>query len=401
MNQVGVLYISYDGMLEPLGQSQVLAYLKQLALDRKIHLLSYEKSVDWNNTIERDDVKRDIACSGIVWHTLRYHKSPSALATAWDILCGTILALWLVVRYRLRIVHARSYVPSVIALLLKRITRVKYLFDMRGFWADEKVDGGTWSQLSFMYLIAKKFEKQFLMEADEVVSLTKAGRNEITQFNYLQGRVPPITVIPTCADLVHFSPFGLNLEINKKSRFVLGYVGSVGTVYMFEEVAKCFAQLLLMRPTAHFLIVNRGQHNYIKEKLYSVGVPKTSFRITSASYSEVPSKILKMDAGVFFIKPTFSKRASAPTKLAEMLGCGIPCLTNFGVGDMAEVLQGDNVGVVIKEFDPVSLKLGLERLFCLLNETDIQERCISAAKQHFSLEEGIARYRNIYERLVN
>ena len=31
----GILYISYDGMLEPLGQSQVLAYLKRLAVGRR------------------------------------------------------------------------------------------------------------------------------------------------------------------------------------------------------------------------------------------------------------------------------------------------------------------------------------------------------------------------------
>ena len=42
-----ILYISYDGMLEPLGQSQVLAYLKRVAHGRRIHLISFEKSEDW------------------------------------------------------------------------------------------------------------------------------------------------------------------------------------------------------------------------------------------------------------------------------------------------------------------------------------------------------------------
>ena len=41
----GVLYISYDGMLEPLGQSQVvLAYLEKLPPGRRIHLISFEKA---------------------------------------------------------------------------------------------------------------------------------------------------------------------------------------------------------------------------------------------------------------------------------------------------------------------------------------------------------------------
>lgn len=42
----GILYIAYDGMLEPLGQSQVLAYLEKLAIDRRIHLLSFDKLVN-------------------------------------------------------------------------------------------------------------------------------------------------------------------------------------------------------------------------------------------------------------------------------------------------------------------------------------------------------------------
>ena len=150
----GVLYISYDGMLEPLGQSQVLSYLRHLAVDREIHLISFEKADDWGNTSIRENLARDISAMGIVWHPLRYHKRPSALATAWDIACGIVVGLWLVLRHRLCIVHARSYVASVIALTLKRLTGVKYVFDMRGFWADERVDGGLWPRGGRMYSVA-------------------------------------------------------------------------------------------------------------------------------------------------------------------------------------------------------------------------------------------------------
>ncbi len=83
-----ILYISYDGVLEPLGQSQVLAYLKQLAKDNTIHLISFEKADDWAEVTERNRIANDIATAAILWHPLRYHKRPSALATAWDILQG-------------------------------------------------------------------------------------------------------------------------------------------------------------------------------------------------------------------------------------------------------------------------------------------------------------------------
>ena len=121
---MSVLYISYDGMLEPLGKSQVLAYLKHLVADRPIHLISFEKAGDWANVAERERIARDISGAGIVWHPLHYHKVPSVLATAFDIMQCIIVGVWLCVRYKIKIIHARSYVSSIIALTLKKLFNV-------------------------------------------------------------------------------------------------------------------------------------------------------------------------------------------------------------------------------------------------------------------------------------
>ena len=391
-----VLYISYDGMLEPLGQSQVLAYLKRLADGRRIHLISFEKADDWANTTERERIADDIGGAGIVWHPLRYHKRPTALATLWDIACGCTVGLWLVLRHRLRIVHARSYVASVMALTIKRLTGAKYLFDMRGFWADERVDGGLWPRSGRMFRVAKGFERRFLLGADHVVSLTQAAVRELQRFDYLQGRMPPVTVIPTCADLTRFSPMYRERD---GGSFVLGYVGTVGTWYLFDEVATCFAQLLRMQPDARFLIVNRGEHAYIRERLAAAGVPDAAVELTTATHAEMPRQMARMDAGVFFIKPVFSKQASAPTKLAEFLGCGIPCLGNAGVGDMADVLEGEQVGVALKTFDQAALTDGLQALLQLAADPATRTRCVAAAQKHFSLDEGVRRYAAVYGQL--
>lgn len=393
---LGVLYISYDGMLEPLGQSQVLAYLKRLAIDRPIHLISFEKADDWANVAERSRLAKDIAASGIVWHPLRYHKRPTALATAWDIASGIALGLWLVLRHRLRIVHARSYVSSVMALAIKRVTGAKYLFDMRGFWADERVDGHLWSRTGRMYGVAKAFERRFLMAADHVVSLTHAAVVEMQRFPYLHGKMPPVTVIPTCADLTRFRPTVPHME---DASFVLGYVGSAGTWYLFDEVAACFSQLLSLRPDARFLIINRGEHAYIRDRLAAAGVPEAAVELRAATHAEVPQQIARMDAGIFFIRPVFSKQASAPTKLAELLGCGVPCLGNAGVGDMAELLEGERVGVALPNFERATLMDGLVRLLALAADPATPARCVAVAEQHFSLDKGVQSYAAVYRQL--
>lgn len=392
-----VLYLTYDGIMEPLGQSQVLCYLERLSQDRDIILISFEKSQDWQRVEQREIVRAQVRTAGITWIALRYHKRPSSLATAYDIAQGLVVSVLGVMRYRISIVHARSYVPSVIALALQKMFRLKFIFDMRGFWVDERIDGNLWSRGGTMYIVAKWFERRFLMNADHVVSLTRKAVQIMHSFDYLQGRLPPFTVIPTCADLTRFKP-SMN-HLTEDRPFVLGYVGTVGTWYKFDEVVACVVILLRMKPNSKFLVINRNEHNYIRLRLQAAGVPESSTEIITASHAEVPALMARMHAGIFFIKPAFSKQASAPTKLAEFLGCGIPCFGNADVGDMAEVLEAEQVGVAIKSFDEVSLQQGLEQLLNLCADPGISDRCVKAAHRHFSLDDGVARYQAIYASL--
>ena len=393
---VGILYISYDGMLEPLGQSQVISYLKRLSVNRRIHLISFEKSVHCTKSVDWTYIAQTLKDAEITWHPLKYHKNPSVIATSWDIFTGVMLGVWLTVRHRLQIVHARSYVAAVMALTIKKLTAVKFLFDMRGFWADERIDGGIWLPNGLMYKVAKWFEKKFILNADHVVSLTNAGLKIIKEFDYLQEHVPLISVIPTCADLKKFRPVE---DHSRNSDFVLGYVGSVGTWYEFDAVVTCFIKLRQIKKTAHLLIINNNAHSYIIERLRLGKVPIEAVELMAVSHSEIPNQMARMHAGIFFYRQSYSRLACSPTKLGEFLGCGLPCLSNTGVGDMAEILEDEKVGVALKSFDENSLEEGLAMLLALCEDFDTRRRCVEVAHRHFSLDDGVLKYASIYNQL--
>jgi glycosyltransferase involved in cell wall biosynthesis len=392
----GILYISYDGMLEPLGQSQVLAYLEKLAPGRRIHLISFEKPRDWSNHELRESIERRIADAGIHWHPLRYHKNPTAPATAFDVAAGSAMAIALALRHHLSIVHGRSYVPGLMALAVKRATGASFVFDMRGFWADERVDGGLWPSDGRLYGAAKRVERNLLLAADRVVTLTHASEAELRRWPYLEERTPPITVIPTCADLERFTIQGPL----QRDPFVLGYVGSVGAWYLLDEMLRCFVLLQREMPDARLLIVNRSEHKLIEQRLEAAHIDRDSVELAAADHSEMPGYIGRMSAATALIKPAYSKIASAATKLAEYLGCGVPCLGNQGVGDMADILEGHRVGIAVPSVAGSGLETGVRRLLALANEKDIQERCRKAAVDLFSLEEGVKAYSAIYNSLV-
>lgn len=108
----------------------------------------------------------------------------------------------------------------------------------------------------------------------------------------------------------------------------------------------------------------------------------------------------RMHAGLVLIKPVYFKTASAPTKLGEFLGCGVPCLVNSGVGDMAPIIADNNVGVVMREFSEEARAEAVRSLLDLIEDPDLAMRCASAARRHFSLDEGVLAYAALYERLL-
>jgi glycosyltransferase involved in cell wall biosynthesis len=395
---MNILYITYDGILEPLGDSQVLSYQEKLSKDFNIILLSYEKEGDLKNKKLLNLMIKRVQGASISWVYRRYHKSPSILATFYDLFVGLIHTSYLIYKYNIKIVHARSYPPALIAMFLKLFFGVQFVFDMRGFWADERVDGDIWEKDSYIYSFTKYLEKLFLKKADHIISLTNSAVEEIKNFKYVDELQLPITVISTCVNLEKFKP---NHDIKKSDNFKFGYLGTVGTWYLFDETIKAFQIGLELLPSAKILIINKGEHDFIKSKLRKYGIPLSSVELVTASHSIVPSLIQEISATVFFLKPLFSKQASAPTKLGEFLACGIPCLTNSGIGDMGNIINSGNVGVTINDFSEDSIRSALTSLIELTNEKNIEDRCVSVAKKHFSLDDGVKLYAQIYNNLLN
>ena len=201
-----ILYLSYDGLTDPLGPSQVLAYLVELAkAGHRISLVTFEKPE--RSAAERAPLAAQCSAAGIDWHPQTYTKKPPILSTLKDLRVMTKVAERLAARQRFDIVHCRSYLPALVGAQLKRTAGTSFLFDMRGFWADERVEGGLWDLGKPIYRAIygwfKKQEKRLLAEADHVVVLTEAGRDILRDEWHVPSAVP-VTVIPCCADFAAF-----------------------------------------------------------------------------------------------------------------------------------------------------------------------------------------------------
>ncbi len=403
-----VLYLSYDGMTDPLGQSQVLPYI--IGLSKKgyrFHLISFEKPDRFAKF--RDDIQALCDKNDINWHPRIYTKKPPLLSTMYDVWQMRKLSFELNLEHQFSIVHCRSYLSAMVGLAMKKKYNTKFLFDMRGFWADERVDGKIWNLknpiFKRVYRFFKRKERKFFLEADHVISLTYAGKEEIVTWNGLEHLNNKIEVIPCCADLTLFDP----TQIDKKKResyaeelaisptdFVLGYVGSIGTWYMLDEMLSYFRYQLSQKPNSIFLFVTGESPSTIFSKASELGIKETAIRVISVLHKEVATCISLFTASIFFIRPTFSKKASSPTKQGELMAMGIPIICNAGVGDTAKVVNDYQAGYAINSFETSDFEK-IDLYFPNFDKT----KCQNGAKEFYSLEQGISRYNSVYTNLIS
>ncbi len=399
------LYVSYDGILEPLGSSQIIPYLKGLSKKGvKYSILSYEKQADLSRYDDVVKLEKELASCGIKWKRLRYHKSPPVISTFFDVLYGGLVSFGLIKKNGIKIIHARSYVASLIALILKKACEVKFIFDMRGFWADERVEGGIWKKESLLYRTAKYFEKKFLSNSDIVISLTHAGKTEIENHPSLNKGIINITVIPTCVDMEKFrleerNNADLLSRQDIDNRFILIYIGSISTWYMPNEMIDFFSVVQKHIEKVHFLILT-------KEKILFEDILKTkkfnnnTVSILNVRHDLISSYLLFGKVGVAFYKHGYSRKACCPTKFGEYLACGLPVIINSGIGDCDDIILKERVGVIINEFSSKEYERAIKELKVLLSGGDVlRQRCRAVAKKYFSLEMGVERYWEVYKRL--
>jgi glycosyltransferase involved in cell wall biosynthesis len=401
-----VLYISYDGMTDALGRSQVIPYITGLAQKgHSIHVISCEKEQVLPK--EREEVMQIFSRNNITWSALKFSTRPPLISKLADIWKIKREARRMNQRMLFDIVHCRSYIAALAGLELKVRNGVKFIFDMRGFWANERVEGGMWNLKNPLYRIVfnyfRKLEKQFFKQADAVISLTHNGKGVIREM-YDDDIAKKTFVIPCCVDTDHFSPARIssadvaklkhNLGI-KDDDFVVSYLGSIGTWYMTGEMMDFFRELTVKYTQARFLFITGDNPQIIHRIAREHGVEKNRIIISRAPRSQVPLYLAVSAISLFFIKPVFSKKASSPTKQAEIMSMGIPLICNSGVGDTDTIFHDEKGGIVIRDFTLSEYQEAIARIdeVLLTDPAEIRAKAIEL----FSLRDGIEIYNRIYQ----
>ena len=397
-------------MTDPLGQSQVLPYLCGLSKKGfEFDLISFEKPDKYS--LHSALIERICKENNITWHPQKYTKKPPVLSTIYDLLKMKRLANELHQQKKFDAVHCRSYIPAIAGRSLKLKYELPFIFDMRGFWVDERVEGKIWNlknpAFNLIYKYFKKLEIKLFSSANYIISLTNAA---IPEINKIRGESKNnISVIPCCVDDNHFNYNSVSHDKTNelkaalgftKDDFILTYLGSISTWYMPDKMLDFFKVLKSKKSNAKFLFITQENPQLIKDLANSRNIELSDLIFKPANRNELPALLSVSDATVYFITPSFSKIASSPTKKAELLCMGIPTICNDGVGDTSKIMEENKSGFVCRNFDTAEYNNAIEFLITSLNNVNEKSRLRSIGQKEFSLASGIEKYYLAYQRLL-
>ena len=377
------IYITYDGICEPISESQILPLINSLSKNRKIILISLERKVKKKilNIVKNN--------KNILWFKYNYFSNKLVFLNFIILAYLNIKIFYLLKKHKIKIIHLRSLIPYISIMIPSLFYKVNIIYDMRGFWIQEKIDRYNWNKNSIVVKTLKKIEIHLLKKSKKIICLTENSIKILSSKYNLN--INKFTKIPTTVDLNLFKK-NQNIK-NKLTNFC--YLGTTKYAYDFNLLIKFFIKLKTNNISYNLFIISKDKIN--TNILKNIG--EDNYKILDLEREDVIKKLNSIDFGIFFLKNNKSVAASYPTKIGEFMSMGIPIICNKFNTDFEKIFDKKNCFINYEQ-DSNILNV-IDAIKSYKDNHKISSECISFAKEELNLENSNIKYKIIYDKILN
>jgi len=396
--------VTNNGLSDHIGAAQVQPYVAGLAArGHRMRIVSVEQPGPWPET--RDRLEAEAAGTGLTFHPI--FRLPGAAGRLQRLAMPELLRrrlARLVGEARPDLIHCRSYMPLHAALRVSARAGLPMVFDMRGFWLDQRIEGGAWNQANpAMRLMIDRFrrlEARAYGEADRIVVLNDAAQGVVAAHPAWRGA--PISVVPCSVDQTRFAfrpaaRAALREELGiGPDTWLLAYLGSASGVYRIDMVYRIFDALRRAgAPVRLMLLGTHRAEDHIRDAAgLGLMLEPDELICRRLPHDRVPEALSAADAGLAFYIDRPSSLGVSPTKVGEYLACGLPVLTGRGAGDIERIVEDGVNGFVLRDDGPEGIDAMVR---ALLAHGRFDRDAVKAGRaEHFSLERAVDTYAGIY-----
>ena len=394
MREKDILYLSFDGLTDPLGSSQILPLLMNLSFFNKVNILSLEKKFFYNlnyENIEKRLKKRKIN------HFFVFFKKNKILKLL-SFLFYFFKLFMIFYSKKIKLIHLRGYQAALFLFPILYFKKIDLIFDIRGFWPEEKVERFNWSKNQLKYKIFKKLEKFLISYSLYVICLTNHSKNIIIENSNLD--VNKIIVIPTCSSKAQFY-LDNNYQKQNQKKIIFGYFGTTHGAYDFNFTCNLIDKLIMNKLNIFFKIYTYDNHDQLIKKIKKYKYLRENYSISSIEYHKVQEFISSVDLVIFFLKENYSVKASFPTKISEILLCGKPIICNSFNDDIKKIIMENDF---IFEYDKGTNNIKyLEKFIFKVveNKNEYSKKISIFALDNLEIDVSNQKYNSVYKSILN
>lgn len=397
------MYLTFDGVLEPVGSSQVLRPVMELAsAGLQYTLVSLEKADDLADRGRLERVRGALAELGVVWVTGHY-RTGGAGAMASNV--SRLFRMAAPYARRADLLHARAHLGATVALGLRAAVGVPYLFDVRGLWVDDLHEQRRWITDARTLRAAKAVERRLICGAAGIVCLTQLLCDDIRAGAF--GPFPesrPVRCIPTVADFDDFRRDGptdrVPVEIRRRldGKTVIAHIGALNSSYNTDAGLALTKYAMDMHPEVHLLCLTRQQAE-MHAACSRSGIPASRVTITSAGHEDMSQWLRLVDWCLLILNSPYAKRGSMPTKLAELFAAHVRPI-QFGCNEEVSYwVKTAGGGIVLPSLRNNDLLQGAKQLV-ETRDADALEHARNSTITHFGLRSATEKYIDVIQRAL-
>ena len=387
------LYFSYDGLLDPLGQSQIIPYISAIsAAGHSITIVSYEKVERTKEQIKVMDIM--LQKIGIKWVRLEFR--PGKFWALKRLISGVLILRKLCKNLQPDFLHLRGFVPAVIFQL--SFSRVPFLYDFRGFALGEWADIGKINPSSLLYRVLNRLDQKAVKSASGLVVLEECAKN-LLKDTYDVPNVP-LKVIRTCTDVKRYTK-RKNLH-NKKSRALrFVFLGGARFPYRPDLALMMIKKLIEHGVDCNIDFINEGDRGIIEKANDLTNIPKEKVRILSCEHSEIPNILATYDCGIVMVEGSYWRKVCSPTKMGEYLAGGLPVISLEGIDAIDELAERT---VCVATVSPEELQGHFQegraqQILSFIKSIGVSQECKILARDEFDLEMAGNLYVDLYSEM--
>jgi glycosyltransferase involved in cell wall biosynthesis len=349
------------------------------------------------------DGRAEVDVDGVPYHRLLPWVMPGRM----DVLYQTHLryAARLTARLRPAVLHAASnYANAVIALALRDATQLPVVYEVRGFWEDTWLSRHTGTRdlkLSDRYLRTRALETRCMADADLVVTLGEAMRDEIIERGVHPDKV---IIVPNGVSEEFLRPLpddGGRLRASlgiQPGEYVVGLVSSLvaheGIGTLLEAVKILNDRGIRVRA----LIVGDGpERPALQRQAQALGID--AIFPGRVPMSQVRAYHAVLDVFVVPRTPDRVCQLVTPLKPVEAMASGLPVVVS-AVRALAEIVTDKVTGRLSPPLDAAALA---DTLRALLEDRDQRTKLGANAREWVARDRtwahNAARYQEAYARL--